>query len=169
MAKRWALEPARWFLYQFWNKQIFHWCVYVLFICFVCWGHILLTQMIRPQRGYVGALQEACNANMLVTKRVQKMISDSVYPAKSGIACLFCFDWYFRFAKIWGPDEFIGSTYPKRGVSRQVWTMGNLRATIVTTGGIWYIPISAGVPNSMPHLIDSYLILVIEFIYIYIY
>jgi len=114
----------------------------------------------RPHVGHVRALQEASNANVLLTKRVQKMISGwySVYPAPSGLACLFDFDWKFGFAKIWWPDKRIGFYLSKTNCPRTSLDDGQLlRASIDTTRSFRCIPISKQAPNPMPEFVNSYL------------
>ena len=79
--------------------------------------------------GNVGASQEAYITNASLTTRIQ-----------DGVARLDRFDWTSGFAKIWWPEEFIGSSDTKRTVTsfgdRQPWG-----STTVTTSSIRSITI----------------------------
>jgi len=107
--------------------------------------------------GYVAALQEAYNTNIVSPKGSRKMISGlyPVYQAPNGSVHLFRFDWNSGFAKIWWPGESIfvyaaNTSCPKTNLNdRQL-----LRATIATIISFGHISMSKPAPIPTPVFIN---------------
>ncbi len=60
--------------------------------------------LLRPDLGYVGARQDACNLNVLLTKMVQKNRAGMRYNRlQNSVACLLGVDWNSGSAKIQWP------------------------------------------------------------------
>ena len=122
---------------------------------------VLLTVLFRQHLGYVGASQEAHNANVLLTRGVHKDDLDLIFIGIRRTRLQMALRVFFVSTEFWVCEDLVGqiirfyfssqTSCPKTSLDE--WHL--LDAIFVTTTSLWDIPSWAWVSSPMPDLIDT--------------